>query len=147
MTRSVYETMFWKIKAILTLSVFACLITGCGPQGPQPVALSGNVTLDGKPVENATIILTPKRTGRAAAASIVRGKYSFTETDGPLPGEFDVRINPNEGEIEEIAPAEVSQANRRPRIPRVYQLPGKLTASVSQQTQGQLDFQLSSREK
>jgi len=117
---------------------------GCAPRGPQRVAVSGSVTLDGLPVHNATIIFTPQGPGLAAAAMIENGKYGLSDLDGPTPGEHQVRINPNDVELELASPSEPPQAARRPKIPRVYQTDGLLKATVTGQSRQPLSFELTS---
>jgi hypothetical protein len=106
--------------------------------------VSGSVTLDGHPVQNATIIFTPQGPGLAAAALIDDGKFVLSEMDGPTPGEHRVRINPNEAELELASPVELAQAARRPKIPKAYQTDGQLKAKVTGQAQQPLSFELTS---
>src|SRR5690606_22495769 len=105
------------------------------------------VTLDGEPVNDATIIFTPQGSGLAAAASIVNGQFEMTAKDGPTAGQFNVRINPNEAEMAEVAPSELADSVKRPRIPIVYQRDGKLLANIQAESTEPLSFQLSSKER
>lgn len=130
--------MSWLASSLLTLLV------GCGPTGPQRIPVSGVVTLDGKPLSDATIIFTPKGSGAASAASIVDGRFSLTEMDGPTVGQHGIRINPHEAELEEAVPSELTRSNRRPRIPRRYQQEGALSVDVNDEKQ-LLKFELSSK--
>jgi len=58
MTNSIsVATVGCKLSLLLTLSCLACLV-GCGP-GYKIVNASGRITLDGKPLANATIITQP----------------------------------------------------------------------------------------
>jgi hypothetical protein len=122
------------------------LTCGCHPPGQQRYPISGTVTLDGLPVENATIILTPQGEGLAAAAAIVNGQFAMSSTDGPTQGEFGVRINPTNAELDAANPADSRHTHRRPRIPKLYQQDGKLTASISGEPAQTLDIALSSSE-
>jgi len=106
------------------------------------------VTLDGQPVNNATLIMTPKGEGWAAAAVIRDGLFEFPADVGPSAGEFGVRINPNEVEIEEVAEsAYPPKANSRPRIPKIYQRDGVLNAKITGEPNQSLVFELSSKSK
>lgn len=124
-----------------------CTFVGCSDMSTQRMPVSGTVTLDAKPVENATIIFTPIGPGLAAAAVIENGKFALTEETGPTAGEFHIRINPMEVEIEEANPAELSRANRRPQIPKIYQRDGKLRSTIVLAPGQQLEFKLLSNEK
>ena len=68
-----------QLATIVLLCVSMCL-TGCGgAKGPPTGTVSGNVTLDGKPLETGSIAFIPK-TGDAptSGAKIVKGYYSAT---------------------------------------------------------------------
>jgi hypothetical protein len=128
----------------LMLSGLGWAVIGCGPSGPQRVAVSGSVTLDGRPVNNATIIFTPQGPGLAAAAMIDDGKFVLSDLDGPTSGEHRIRINPNEADMEQASPAELALTARRPKIPKVYQADGQLQAVVTGESQQHLSFELTS---
>ncbi len=132
-------------RPLCAASVLIVLLAsaGCIDDSRRRVAVSGTVTLDGEPVNDATIIFTPSGKGLAAAATIVDGKFQLTGVDGPTIGSHGVRINPNEAEMEEADPASLAQAKRRPQIPKVYQRAGELTAILTGEPQQQLTFELS----
>ena len=131
----------------LALTLVMLATVGCGGLGPQRYAIHGTVLLDGQPVKNATIVFTPVGPGLSAAASIVDGKFALSTLDGPTAGNFDVRINPHELELEDIeaAPEMLAKANRKPSIPKIYQQNGKLTAAILDQPEQVLQFNLSSK--
>ncbi|MBI1311182.1 carboxypeptidase regulatory-like domain-containing protein [bacterium] len=100
------------------LCVLAAAVTlaGCGG-GPDVGSVSGVVTLDGKPLSEASILFTPVEGGRASAAtSDAQGNYQLQYTqaiDGALIGEHIVTIatggeyydkDGNEHEREELVP-------------------------------------------
>jgi hypothetical protein len=131
----------------LVLALGSVLLCGCSEPGPKRYAISGEVTLDGSPVNQATIVFTPKDAGLAAAASIFDGQFSLPADAGPTQGEFGVRINPLEAELDESQhlPAQLSRLDRRPRIPKHYQQNGTLTAIVTGEPNQSLRFELVSR--
>jgi hypothetical protein len=49
--------------AAIVLAVVLCA-TGCGPNGPGIATVEGVVTMDGEPLENASIVFTPAAGGR-----------------------------------------------------------------------------------
>ncbi len=132
---------------LLGLAILLSVIAGCSDESPQRIAVTGTVTLDAKPLNNATVILTPIGPGLAAAAVIENGKFAMTEENGPTIGEFHVRINPMEAEIEAVNPAAPVRGNQRPQVPRVYQRDGKLRASISADPNQQLELKLFSTER
>lgn len=77
-------------RACLATALLAA--TGCG--GAPRGAVTGNVTLDGQPVDGGTIIFTsPDPVHRAAGwTEIVAGQYSIPASRGPAVGPNRVEI-------------------------------------------------------
>ncbi len=122
--------------------------SGCSESGPARYAITGEVTLDGIPVEDASIVLTPARGGISSMAKISEGKFSIPLEFGPTQGEFNVRINPAEAELDEFStsPQVHKRTNVKRPIPKAYQVNGSLTAVVSGHEDQVLKFALSSRD-
>ena len=138
-------TIAFRTVAFGLLFVF---ISGCGDTGPQRFAIKGTVKLDGRPVNNATLILTPTGAGLAAAATIRDGAFELPAEVGPSSGDFTVRINPQEAEIEETAESpHPPKANARPRIPKIYQRDGALNAKITGEPNQTLAFELTTKPK
>ena len=83
----------------LTLACLAALLAGvigCGPRRPTTYPVSGVVTLDGKPVQGATVMLRPEVGGRPAVGTTnQRGEFkltTFDQNDGALPGQHVVTV-------------------------------------------------------
>lgn len=133
--------------ATFVVAVAAAIVVGCADPGPRRHAIRGEVTLDGEPVDDATIVLTPDGEGLAAIAEIEDGEFRFSEESGPTSGEFGVRINPNEAEMEAVEddPDQLAESADRQRIPAVYQRTGALTATISGDETQLLRFELSSQ--
>ena len=99
-------------RVLLTVAVSAALgAAGCGSGDPHKIAsVSGRVTLNGKPLEKATVMFTPMAapgTGSAGPASMgitdADGHYSLktialSESSGAVIGKHRVRIT-NAGEV------------------------------------------------
>ncbi len=132
----------------LLLGLLLVSLCGCRDSGPRRHPVHGTVTLDGQPVDNATIIMTPKGGGLAAAAMIHNGSFALSADVGPSAGEFGVRINPHEAEMEAIADrVHPLKADSRPRIPKAYQRAGTLNAKITGEADQLLVFELSSKQK
>ncbi|MHB8897521.1 MAG: carboxypeptidase-like regulatory domain-containing protein [Thermoguttaceae bacterium] len=76
------------------------LVSGCGGDSSDvgTVKADGVVTLDGSPVEGATVTFAPKaKEGRAATGlTDASGKFSLTTVqagDGAMPGSYDVVVS------------------------------------------------------
>lgn len=70
--------------------------TGCGGAG-KPVKTEGIITLDGKPVEGATVTFVPEAGGGPSASGITGSDGVFRLTtrnhnDGALPGDYKVTV-------------------------------------------------------
>ncbi|MBN2293061.1 MAG: hypothetical protein JXM70_11585 [Pirellulales bacterium] len=72
------------------------LAIGCGPGRPKTVPVTGVVTLDGKPVQGASVKFEPKNEGRPAMGETDQeGKFSlktFDPGDGAILGEHQVTV-------------------------------------------------------
>lgn len=76
-----------------TLLAFA--IAGCGPGGPEIAHVSGRVTMDGKPLANATIVFIPENGRPSGATTDADGKYELNfneDREGAIPGKNTVRF-------------------------------------------------------
>lgn len=76
----------------MAVSLFA---TGCGSSGPEIAYVAGRVTMDGKPLANATVVFIPENGRPAGARTDADGKYvlNFTEgRRGAIPGKNSIRI-------------------------------------------------------
>lgn len=110
--------------------LMACLLvaTGCGKSGPKqtpPVVVKGQVTLDGKGLDEGTVNFTSPGTGNGAIAKIgPEGK--FVVTGGIVPGEYKVTITPPTPTPEDPKP-------KASNIPKKYRdiKTSDLTANVS----------------
>ena len=70
--------------------VAICLVAGCGD---GRVAVSGAVTIAGKPVSEGTIAFEPADGNGPSAGGVIRdGRYSIEKSRGVLPGAKAVRV-------------------------------------------------------
>lgn len=80
----------WPRTAAIGLALVALL--GCGRADRDRVAVSGQVTFDGRPLENGQLVFEPRGQGRMAIAQLVDGRYSIAAERGPTAGHYIVRI-------------------------------------------------------
>jgi hypothetical protein len=59
------------------------------------LAIYGMVSFDGRPVEHGSVSFLPSsgHKGPAANTHIAAGRYRFTKTNGPTPGEHEVTVS------------------------------------------------------
>jgi hypothetical protein len=87
----------WRVTAgwCALLAIAAFCVSGCGRSGPNPVPVSGTVTIDGQPLSAGTIRVIPTG-GRLATGQIgPDGRFTlgcFTSNDGCLPGTHKVEV-------------------------------------------------------
>ena len=74
--------------------LLVCCAIGCGSPG-APCSLSGQVTFDGKPIEDGNIRLDPidGTPGPGGAAKIIDGEYAIPRNKGMLAGKHRVLIS------------------------------------------------------
>lgn len=78
------------------LVLYVTSVSGCGgaDDGLQRVSVSGSVTLNGEPVPNGVIRFAPtaETQGPMASAMISDGRYQIPQNQGPVAGEYEVRV-------------------------------------------------------
>ena len=79
----------------LSLAVLAFIFTGCGYRRPAQVKTTGTVTLDGEPVENASLMFIPDSGRPASANTNTNGDFqvsSYGGNDGLPAGNYRVMV-------------------------------------------------------
>ena len=113
----------------LSTLLAALLLCGCG-QPPAGSRVSGQVTFQGKPLDQGMIVFSPVD-GQATLSGcpIKDGRYNVPPENGLAPGKYDVRITSSEG----IAPADpLEMGIFTERIPPQYNSQTTLTAEVKE---------------
>jgi len=108
--------MMHRTIAILSLSVPLCAI-GCRPSETVPV--TGAVTMNGQPVNQAEVIFTPAKGRVASGVTDDGGKFALSTNkagDGAVPGEHVVSI----GEYYPPGKPPPMSGGPPPRVPRKY---------------------------
>ena len=86
-------------NVFLWLSVlgFVCISAGCGSGHPETVKVTGTVTLDGTPVEGATVAFFLPDAGQPArGVTDASGNFTLTTFeagDGAMPGQHKVAVS------------------------------------------------------
>jgi len=126
------------------ISPCATCLCGCAP---KRVAIEGNVTLDGQPLDEAVIVFVPAVEGRKkTGAKIATGKYRLAQADGLLPGEYRVEIadDPPLALAHADAAAQPSVLAARRALPRKYAHDSPLQLELTRGGPVTFDFELSS---
>ena len=90
-----------KHSAVYCLLICFAATLGCNSAGsnlPKTVPASGIVTLDGKPVDGAQVVLVPANEGITGAFGVTNSSGHFSlraydEKDGAIPGEYKVQVS------------------------------------------------------
>lgn len=118
---------------------------GCG--GPVNRAITGNVTLDGKPLDEAVIIFIPLaiQAGKTGAA-IKAGRYEVPRDVGLIPGRYRVEIADDPPIDRPHHPAKGSQPPARRPFPVVYgSVASPLLLEMTADADTNFDFALTSQ--
>ena len=134
------------LAAGLVVSVTA--LAGCGDQYGGRQAVSGTVTLAGKPLDDATIIFTPVDGQETSSGrQVVKGEYQIDRKDGLLPGKYLVRITAGDGrtvanEEEAAAPGGSTNIVSVDRIPPDWNVNSTRTVEVTTDGDNEFDFDI-----
>ncbi|WP_165071323.1 carboxypeptidase regulatory-like domain-containing protein [Paludisphaera rhizosphaerae] len=89
--------VFIKLGSRLAFVVAIAATFGCsGGDGLPRQAVSGKVTLDGQPLDSATISFQPMAGSgevTSAAATVSAGSFSISAADGLVPGKYRVSVS------------------------------------------------------
>lgn len=135
----------FKATGGLLLSISLSVLVGCGPNDGL-TAISGEVLLDGKPLEKGSISLQPvDGKGVSAGGDISNGRFTARTSPGNLAVQINSMVdvekkNPTKEEIErglhidkkEIIPAEYNRASKL----RIEVTPEKKTFNFSLSSDG-----------
>ena len=139
----------WRWQAIFAATI--CLmvpLVGCSDTAGR-LALSGRVTLDGKPLGEGTITFRPSRSGGGptAGGQITAGRFSISAGDGLLPGDFRVQItayrSTGRKKVWEVTGEEFEQAEQY--LPARYNARSELSAQIKENGSNKFVFELKSR--
>lgn len=119
------------------LAILLALL-GSGCTKPVPFAVSGTVTLDGEPLDEARVLFIPQEPGRKKTGGVIKqGQFRLPAVTGLLPGKYLVQIV--DAPPDHLAPDAV--ASRR-KLPERYARSSPYSVEVAADGQGDFDFQL-----
>ncbi|HVJ84208.1 MAG TPA: hypothetical protein VM452_01120, partial [Caulifigura sp.] len=144
------STMFNRL--FLLSVIITPAFSGCGSDGPPLGAVTGRVTLDGKPLSGAvlTFISQSEKGSPSYGGTDDQGRYSlmFTNTkSGAMVGEHLVEIETTKvsaAEAKELVAQGMAAPAPYVAIPKKYRKSGALTAKVASGS-NTIDFELTSK--
>ena len=135
-----------RLAVVLTASATAW---GCGSEDQlQRQAISGSVTLAGKPLESGMIQFQPTSTNETTAGvgTIALGRYRIAAIEGLVPGKYQVMITGALGPPAEskagVRDEALPRAPAKELIPTRYNSNTELRAEVTKDGTNQFDFDL-----
>jgi hypothetical protein len=136
-------------RSVLLVSFVSLLATGigCGPSDPRE-AVSGTVTLDGKPLDQGTIEFVPTAQGVLSGGVISGGKFDVPADRGLPPGTYTVRIysaDPPSGATASPDPGGGGYPMAKDRIPPKYNSESNVTAEVTAGGENHFTFEVTSQ--
>jgi hypothetical protein len=138
----------WRLPA----AVAALLCLGCGGSGPGLVPISGKVTLNGVPLEGATVVFVPDPSNRegltSTSVSDAEGGYeaSTEGRSGLVPGKYKVIVTKSPDDPSLKIPPEFADD---PYMARTLVPPSKASRSgqpAEPRIQGQFDKEVTAAE-
>ncbi len=126
----------------LLAAMLACL--GCSAGGPEIAYVAGRVTMDGKPLANASVIFIPEDGRPAGAKTDADGNYvlNFDQSRrGAMPGKNIVRIT-TQREAEQDENGKVVVPASRETIPMEYNAASTLEFTVEPKKKNVANFSL-----
>jgi hypothetical protein len=133
------------IRSVLV--VLPALLAGCGGDEIRRVEVSGSVTLDGKPLDDAAILFVPIEGGPTAGTEFTGGQYRIEQSGGPSPGPYRVEITAfrNTGEmIPDSDLPEKMEERQESIVPARYNRESELRAELTAEGDNRQDFALES---
>ena len=134
----------WNLSFVTQAAVLVFL--GCNSGGPEIAQVSGRVTMDGKPLANASVVFIPENGRPAGARTDADGRYvlNFTEgRRGAIPGKNSVRIT-TQREAEKDENGKTVVAGARETIPMEYNAASTLEFTVEPKKKNVANFDLKS---
>ncbi len=131
------------------LMILACATLGCGGGSDGRLPATGNVTFDGSPLTEGTVVFADENGGSAGVGIIKDGKFTLSETGnstGIQPGTYKVSVNSWIVEPGGVDENDEIIDKGESRIPAKYNDPktSGLTATVTADTQ-EFNFELTSK--
>jgi hypothetical protein len=108
----------WRTPVYLPMMLL--LVAGCGGDGATRGAVSGKITLDGKPLASGSILFTPIQgtRGTATGGIIKNGAYQISASTGPAIGWNRVKIR--------------ATRNTGKMVPKPFSPPGQMVEEVAE---------------
>lgn len=125
-----------KLRISLCTLVVACMLaTGCNSEQSR-IAVSGSVSLDGKPIHDCIAVFQPidsRGSQWGATAVVSQGQLELPARNGLVPGQYGVIFTENQPALEDYEALRLSGAKNplnKKFIPTRYTVPNDLRITI-----------------
>lgn len=139
-------------SVMMALLGFLLLLTsvGCGPAANSDgrKAVTGNISLNGAPIQSGSIRFEPESGQTASGSTIAEGKYEIPADKGLMPGKYRVFINATEPDSDQRSVEDLMNNPGPPKkelIPAKYNKKSEVTIEVTKEGPNQFDFPIESK--
>lgn len=137
-------------RRLAAVALAVVLAPGCGGEdGPPRFPITGQVTLDGKPLQTGTIAFHPGGEGNAASADVTDGTFAINRSNGLVAGKYKVEIVSVQGTGKQIKSPDDPTATieeTRNLIPERYSRESRIEAVVKPDAENSYQFDLTAKE-
>jgi hypothetical protein len=142
-TRVAATNTRWLRSAAASLCIVGM---GCS-DAPLRLPVTGEVRLDGAPLETGALLMTPTKSGPVAGCDIQGGRFEMSEDRGPGPGEYRVEITAYRPTGKKVYDSDfnVSTETLVAIVPARYNTQSELTATVRADGANHFNFDLHSK--
>ena len=136
-------------RPLASLLVLSLLFSGCGPKSDR-MEVSGRVTLDGEPLDSASIRFTSLGGKLNAAGALIQdGAYLIPQEKGLPPGTYHLEISAADNDAPPVmyhdASGKPGTLTQPERIPPEYNLESQQKVEVTADGENKFDFDIVSR--
>lgn len=134
-----------RLNRIAILLAAVAIAQGCGPKTDR-LSLSGDVTLNGAPLDNGSIRFSSTGDGslQSTGAVIVDGAFVIPVEKGLLPGKYRVEINSPDDHAKPVRvaayPGGPTMEVPADRIPAAYNIDSDKSVEVDRDSDNHFDF-------
>jgi hypothetical protein len=136
------------VGRLAPLILVCTVVLGCGPRSDR-LEVSGNVTMDGAPLDGSIRFTSTGEKLVASGSTIENGQFAIPQEKGLPPGTYVVEISSPDSSAPPVRPKSMPGEPMMPatapeRVPAEYNTEGKHTVDVSADSDNHFTFDIQS---
>jgi hypothetical protein len=133
---------FW--FTLIPAVVVVPMVVGCGTKEPERFAVTGEVSVKGRPIDGGFIEFWPQDgQGSMDGAMIENGQYEISKSKGLFPGKYKIAIIGGGASGEgDASPDAKMRPSDGPQIPPQYGSESEIVVEVTRDGPNQFDFKI-----